>query len=190
MGEVIRDMLTAEFATRKRANPLYSLRAFAAALGADHSTLSQVMKGVRRATVQMIRRAGNELGLTAEEITVLLVAEHAPDPETRKRQSQLTHWAAEGMAVLHAPVHFEIVRLSREPRFRNDCRWLARQTEVGVDDVNLALTRLLRLELIDGRWRDSTGLAQLTERGFRKLALDRIRQKAAEDGVKFVERKR
>ena len=75
-----------------------------------------------------------------------------------KRQAQLVHWTAEAMAVLHAPVHAEIVRLSREPRFQPDCRWLARQTGVSVDEVNLALTRLLRLGLVDGKWRDSTRL--------------------------------
>ena len=35
-----------------------------------------------------------------------------------------------------------------------------------LDAVNVALTRLLRLELLDGNWRDRTSLAPLTESTF------------------------
>jgi hypothetical protein len=53
-----------------------------------------------------------------------------------------------------------------------------------VHTVNLALSRLLRLRLLEvsttGEWKDRTGLRRLTEREFRKLALMRVRQSATE----------
>ncbi|MCU1236190.1 MAG: hypothetical protein JWP63_4157 [Candidatus Solibacter sp.] len=177
--------LTSEFAVRQQTNPRYSLRAFAAFLEADHSTVSQVLKGTRRATVTQIRAWGRKLGIVAEELAVHLAAEHVPDSATAERHAQLRHWTAEAMALLTGPAHWQIVRLSREPEFRADCRWLAEQARVGVDEINLALTRLLRFGLIDGQWKDCTGIARLTEREFRRLALSRVREKAAEDHVQL-----
>jgi hypothetical protein len=96
------------------------------------------------------------------------------------------HWIAEAMAIVSQPVHWHIVRLSRMPEFQPDCRWIAGQIGVGVDDVNLAFTRLLRLRLLEVRtpsqWRDLMRVRKMTEREFRRLALSRIREKAAEPG--------
>jgi hypothetical protein len=89
------------------------------------------------------------------------------------------------MAVVSGRAHWEIVRLSRQTEFHADCRWIARQAGVSVDEVNLALTRLLRLGLIDGHWKARVGIARLGEEEFRKLALARVQEKAAEDHVKF-----
>jgi hypothetical protein len=186
---VFRERLNEELAARKHANVRYSLRAFAAFLGADHSTLSQVMRGARRATVAQVRSWGRKLALAPEEIAVYLAAEQVPDDATAGRHAMLRHWTAEAMAVVRDPAHFEILRLCRSEGFRPDCRWIAEQTGVPVDVVNVALTRLLRLKLIEmgpgGEWRDRTGLAHLDERAFRREALARVRQKAAEDRVEL-----
>jgi hypothetical protein len=182
---VFKERLNREFTARKQNNPRYSLRAFATFLDTDHSTLSQILKGTRRAAVKQIRAWGRKLGMSAEEITVHLAAEHVPDAATADRQAQLRHWTAEAMALVSGRAHAEIVRLSREPGFRADCRWIAQQAAVSIDEVNLALTRLLRLGLIDGDWKDSTGLSQWNQKAFRKLALDRVQEKAAEDHITF-----
>jgi hypothetical protein len=182
---VFRERLNSEFKLRQQNNPRYSLRAFAAFLQTDHSTLSQVLKGSRRAPVKQIRAWSRLLGITPEEITVFLAAEHVPDASTAERQAQLRHWTAEAMAIVSVKTHWEIVRLSRAPDYRPDCRWIAQQAGVTVDEVNLALTRLLRLGLIDGQWKDRTGISGLGEREFRKLALAKVQEKAAEDHIKF-----
>jgi hypothetical protein len=136
--------------------------------------------------VKQLRAWCRKLNIPPEEITIYLAAEHVPDARTAERQSQLRHWTAEAMAIVNAPVHWHIVRLSRDRSFHPDCRWLASQTGVTVDEVNLALTRLLRLGLIDGQWKDRTGLRTLDEASFRKLALARVQEKAAEDHIKFT----
>jgi transcriptional regulator with XRE-family HTH domain len=45
-----------ELRIRHESNPRYSLRAFAAFLGTGHSTLSQILRGKRRAPVAQIRQ--------------------------------------------------------------------------------------------------------------------------------------
>jgi transcriptional regulator with XRE-family HTH domain len=186
---VLRERLVSEFEERKGSNPRYSIRAFAAFLGDDHSTVSQVMRGVRRATVAQVRQWSRKLGIPAEEISVLIATEQAADADTLHRQTMLRHWTAEAEAILRDGVHLEILRLCRSTEFRPDSRWIAQRSGASTDAVNVALQRLLRIGLLQitaaGEWRDCTGLAQLTGREFRKLALQRIREKAAEDRIKF-----
>jgi transcriptional regulator with XRE-family HTH domain len=188
---VFREKLEQEFAARRKKNPRHSLRAFAAFLGTDHSTLSQILRASRRTPASQIRAWGKKLGISPEEIAVYIAAEHVPDANTAERQQQLRHWTAEAMAIVTERAHWEIVRLSRTQGFRADCRWIAEQTGLGVDQVNLALSRLLRLRLLEiganGKWKDLTGLARFEEREFRKLALTRVREKAAEVHIKLKE---
>jgi hypothetical protein len=53
------------------------------------------------------------------------------------------------MAITSEPAHWRILRLCRTSEFRPDCRWIVGQIGASVDDVNLALSRLLRLGLLE-----------------------------------------
>ena len=182
-GASFREKLSDEFEMRRKKNARYSLRAFAMFLGADHSSLSQILRGTRRIPASRMRSWAKRLGLDHEEIAVYAAAEDMPDSATSERHEKLRHWTAEAAGLLTERVHWHIVRLSRAPGFRADCHWIAQQTGASVDQVNLALSRLLRLRLLEansaGKWTDLTGLPQLTEREFRKVALARIREHAA-----------
>ncbi|HEY6393604.1 MAG TPA: helix-turn-helix transcriptional regulator [Bryobacteraceae bacterium] len=178
-----RERLLREFETRRRKNPRYSLRALAAFLETDHSTLSQILRGSRRVPVRRIRGWARKLGIDQEETIVYIAAEHEPDTRTAQRQHQLRQWTAEALAIANQRAHWEILRLCRAPEFRADSRWIARQIGVDIDQVNLAFSRLLRLRLLEvsasGQWKDLTGAPHLTERKFRTLALARARELAA-----------
>jgi len=184
-----RDRLERELEARREKNPRYSLRAFATFLGADHSTLSQILKGSRRVPAASIRCWARKLGMSREEAAVYVASEHVPDAATAARQAQLLHWTAEAPSIVTEPAHWEIVRLSRMKAFRADCRWIAQQIGAEVDEVNMAFSRLLRLGLLEvrsaGKWRDTTGLQAPTEQEFRRLALTRVREKAAEAHVQL-----
>jgi len=181
-----RDRLEAEFQARRARNARYSLRAFARFLHGDHSTLSQILRGSRPAPARLIRAWAARLDIGAEEAAAYVAAEHVPDAAALRRQAQLQHWTAEALAVVTEPAHWEILRLIRQrsSRQHGDSRWLAGKIGVSVDEVNIAISRLLRLRLLEARapgaWKETTGLKRLTERDFRKLALERVRQKAAE----------
>ena len=125
-----------------------------------------------------------KLGFSPEQSTAAIIAEQSRDPVTARRQRQIDNWTAEALSITTEPVHWQILRLVRQPNCRNDSRWIAGRLGVSVDAVNIAFSRLLRLGLItttaQGSWKDFTGLARLTEKEFRKLALARVREKAAE----------
>ncbi len=177
------ERLLREFETRRCKNPRYSLRALAAFLETDHSTLSQILRGSRRVPVSRIRGWARKLGIDQEETTVYIAAEHEPDTRTAERQRQMRQWTAEALAIANQPAHWGILRLCRAPEFRSDSRWIAQQIGVDIDQVNLAFSRLLRLRLLEvrasGEWKDLTGMPHLTERKFRTLALARARELAA-----------
>jgi len=169
------DHLAQELHRRRTKNARYSLRAFAAYLGTDHSTLSQILRGSRRAPAGCIRAWSKKLGLDSEEAALWIAVEY-PALGTNR------HWTAEAMGILTGRAHWQILKLSRSPEFQADSRWLAKQIGVSADTVNVALSRLLRLGLLEmnaGRWTDRTGLALLTESEFRRLALRLVREKAA-----------
>lgn len=177
---MFRNRLEQEFAARREKNPRYSLRAFGKFLGADHSTVSQILRGTRPVPAVRIRAWGKKLGLSAEEISAYIAAGHVPETPVLERQRQLVHWTAEAMSIVNEPLHYEIIRLSRSKAFRPDSRWIAKQTGFTADEVNIAVSRLLRLGLMEmhkDRWRDLTELAELNLEKFRKLALARVREK-------------
>jgi transcriptional regulator with XRE-family HTH domain len=188
-GVEFRDRLAQELGKRRQVNPRYSLRAFASFLGANHSTVSQVLRGKRRIRVALLRQWGQRLGLTAEEVAAYVAVEHVPDATITKRQEELRHWTAEALAIMKDQTHWQIVRISRMPGFRPDCRWVAKQLGVSTDAVNMALSRLLRLRLLKietpHRWRVSVGCGAVSEAEFRKYALIRVRELAADYGVKL-----
>jgi transcriptional regulator with XRE-family HTH domain len=190
MQGAFRETLQAEFAARRAKNARYSLRAFAAFLNADHSSVAQILRGVRPIPSARIRLWARKLGYGSEEAAVFIAAEHIASTCGSGRLEQLRHWTSEALAVIRDPVHFEIAKLTREQGFSSDTRWVAARADASADQVNMALTRLLRLGLVtttkDGVWRDLTALEPLTQEGFRKLALDRVREFAAEDGVNLV----
>jgi transcriptional regulator with XRE-family HTH domain len=177
-----RERLRQELTLRRVKNERYSLRAFAAFLGADHSTLSQILRSKRPIPDARIRSWSAKLGLDKEEVAVYLAAAQLPDGATARRQEQLRHWTADAMAVVTDRVHWQMLRLAAAPGFCADCRWIAERTGAGVDQVNLALATLLRLRLLtvtaNGAWVPLTGLAPLTEPAFRRIALARVREYA------------
>ncbi|MGH9143984.1 MAG: hypothetical protein ACRD2I_22830 [Vicinamibacterales bacterium] len=115
-----RDILQAELERRRAANHRYSLRSFARDLSADHSTLSQLLRGKRRLTGRNVRSLGRKLRLAAPAIAELCALENES-------------------AVLAA--------LDR-PNFRADSRWVASMVGIPLDEVNVALQRLLRKRIV------------------------------------------
>jgi hypothetical protein len=189
----LRDRLRVELESRRLANPRYSIRAFAAFLGTDHSTLSQVLHGRRAVPARRVAAWGHKLQLCPEEVAVYAQGERGPSMRLSVRMGdeydRVHEWTAEAAELITRIVHWEILQRCRPTAVAPDCRRLASELCVTVDDVQNALTRLLRLRLVavgtTGEWVDLTGGDALTAPTFRQLALRRIRESAGitPDGV-------
>jgi transcriptional regulator with XRE-family HTH domain len=109
-----------EFARRRARNAGYSLRAFARALEIDHSTRSQMMRGQRAVSVRTLEQFARRLGVAKSEL---------------KRRCEIERFDRKVLGAIAAGAH----RSSHE---------LAAATGADVDQVNIALHRLLRLGLL------------------------------------------
>lgn len=164
--------LALELKARRSVNKRYSIRAFAGLLGVDHATLSQVLRGKRNVPVDRIGPWARKLKLTSAEVAVYQALARVADEHVDLEDRRVRQWGAEMLSLLTEPAHFKILQLARSPDFRRDSRWLAATIGIGVDETNVALSRLLRLGILafdsDG-WRDTTGLSELTPRNFQRF---------------------
>ena len=87
------------------------------------------------------------------------------------------HWSAEAMSIISEPAHCEMLKLIRLTSFKPNCIWLSQQLGVNVDEVNIVLSRLLRLRLLSiderGSWHELTGLKEITSKSFLRIGLAR-----------------
>jgi len=111
----LRARIAAELEGRRARHPRYSLRAFARGAGVAHTTIARLLRKDGRLTPGAARRLGRKLGLTLPEIAEACRAEN----ERR------------------------ILSLIGRPGFHADSRWLAVHAGLSIDDVNIALHRLL-----------------------------------------------
>ena len=116
----LREFLQREFKRRHERNPRYSLRAFARHLDCNHSTLSQWIRGVRPVSPESIDHLCRRLGIAGMD---------------RRRICELTD---PDLLVLEA---------ARSSSARTSPS-LAEALGMSVDEVNLSLTKLMRLHVL------------------------------------------
>jgi hypothetical protein len=119
----IESMLMAEFERRRRANARFSVRSFALVLRLDSASLSQLLRGRRRLSARAAASVAMRLGIPPRE-------RDAAVNESLRRSHER-----------------RLLRQIARAGFVPSSRGLARRLRLRTDDVNAALTRLLR----DGR---------------------------------------
>jgi plasmid maintenance system antidote protein VapI len=169
-----------------RRNASFSLRAFARQLGINHSTLSQIIRGKRRLTPFTVKTLGRNLGLPDDAIDNYAASLQSDQP-TSTKSFQFDLDTFQLVAVWY---HQAILELTHTKSFRPDSRWIATILGITVDEVNVAVQRLLRLGLLEmsskDRWTDRSGDAEfhgptllensnkLIEREVHELAIEAI----------------
>lgn len=148
----------------------------------DHSTLSQLLRERRPLTERAIRLIGRRLKLAPEVVESFVSRERS-----RKGSSpvlgQLRQLTGDAAGIVIDPTHYAILELLRLKQFRADSRWIARALGISIDDVNMALSRLLRLGLIEmsgaARWEDKTGGASANLDEFTLVAIHQLVERVA-----------
>ena len=169
--------LQQELAHRCSRNPQYSLRSFALQLDKDHSTLSQLLRGKRPMTEKTIEQIGSKLGLERDLIDSFIAREKLAGPHDAPlgEIQQLTQDTAELVSNVY---HYTILELVRLAEFKPDSRWIARVLGMSIDEVNIALNRLIRLGLLEmearDRWVDKSGDTTASFDEFTGVAIQRL----------------
>lgn len=172
--------LQAELGRRCAGNSQYSLRAFAKFLALDHATLSQLLRGKRRLTKSMIGKLGSHLGLTKVDLEryCLYEATLAHLPEEPGNIRAIQRMAQDTAAVIGDWYHYAILELTRLENFRPDSRWIARTLGLTPDEVNIAVSRLARLGMLEmvsrTRWIDKSGDTTVGLAEFAQVSIQRL----------------
>jgi uncharacterized protein (TIGR02147 family) len=146
-----RRVLQTELLKRCDTNSRYSLRAFAQSLGISHATLSHIIAGRRKLSPNMIERLGLKLGLELQEIQSVKTNPAAPTP-----YGELTIDTFVAISEWH---HDAILELIHTKHFRSEPKWIAQKLGINVHQVNTAVERLKKLELLierNGKWIDAS----------------------------------
>lgn len=170
-----RQFLTEELARRLEANPRYSLRRYAMALGLGSGPLSRILSGRHSPSVGTLEKMFGALELSAEERQACLqsllqekralgrtrvsprLRREARHPEALTaevlRYEELDRDRFRAIADWHHLALWEMVeRRDFEPR----ASWIARRLGISMTEAKLAFDRLRKLDMIrlDGkRWR-------------------------------------
>lgn len=174
-----RHFLADRFEAAQRQNPRYSLRAFARQLAIDHATLSQVLRGRRPITRKAVRRIGAKLGLS--EPLISFYARRLDNQNGAVAGSPAVQLSLDTFHVISDWYHAAISELVHLRNFRPDSRWIARSLGITVNEVNIALQRLLRLgllQMVGAKWIARTACTNLA----REELMPEVRKKVRAEG--------
>lgn len=164
-------VLRAELTRRCARNPSYSLRAFARSLAMDHATLSQLLRGRRPMTAELVQQLGERLGLAAADIDAF-----RRDLEAVRTGPPAHSPALDAAAIVAEPLHHQLLALTRADEFRSDARFLAQVLDTTPDAINVVMQRLLRFGLLSlgpgGEWRDVSGIGERDPEEFERAVWD------------------
>jgi len=159
------------FSERCKHNPRYSLRAFARDLKLSPATLSYVMNGQKGLSMPVAQSVAASIGLNEKEAEIfccLVESKHGRSKTARTiaqaRLAQLEYHPK--VATLQLDVfqtiadwyHLAILQLVQVKKIDSDTKWMANQLGIQVFEVETAIERLKRLELLlvdDGHYRVS-----------------------------------
>lgn len=186
--------LQMELERRCQKNPKYSLRAFANSLGLHNASLSLILRGKRPLTHKMIKRLGEKVDLSPEEIDQF--CRLGPRSNTnvatkifkQKYFKQISQDAFNAISEWH---HDAIIELFRFPDFKSDAKWMANVLGITVSEVNIALERLERLGHIErnhlGEFVDRTGDTTVQTTEFTKGALRKLQKTILQKSLESID---
>jgi uncharacterized protein (TIGR02147 family) len=176
-----------------RRNPRFSLRSFAKQLGIDHSTLSQVLRGRRRLSARALEAVGKRMGLSEEAVrSYSQIFRKKPNSRKLPENIQSFHFDLDTFQLLSVWHHYAILELTQVQGFKPDSRWIANTLGIAIEDVNIALQRLLRLGLLEmsehDRWTDKSGDAEFHSASLTEAACNQMNQEIHELAVQAIKR--
>lgn len=156
-SEGFRLFLQKELIRRCGENRQYSLRAFARDLGVNSAILSTILSRKRKITEKTIHRFGMALELSPAQINQFIVAEYTK-PTSKKRNPTYQELAQDAFVAISDWYHDAILELTHLKAFQPDTKWIAQTLNVSKIEIDAAVERLQRLELLEidakGKWVD------------------------------------
>jgi uncharacterized protein (TIGR02147 family) len=157
-----RQTLKNELKLRVRANPRYSLRAFARDLGLSPASLSEVLSGKKGLSRKRAEMIVEKLDLNAGARSDFLLAVNISDGRTREvrqealrvfhersTQNHLPELEIDALRIMGNWRTFALLEYLKLARVSHEERSIARNLNISTIEVRDTLQRLLRLEMIE-----------------------------------------
>ncbi len=150
-----KEFLSTEFIKRTRLNARYSQRAFARDLRLSPGELSELLRGKRHLTTKMAAKIGQSLGLSGFERQQLFawVQNEDLDVDTLREKKVLKEDIAL-FELITDPVTNAIFCLTDVDDFKLNSNWIAKRLGIRVLEVEMALKKLERFQVIERKGRD------------------------------------
>lgn len=157
-----RGILREELESRCQQNPRYSLRAFARDLEIAPSRLSEILNGKQGLSREAADAIAKKLGYSAEyreyfcDLVGAVHARSKVEKEASKlrlmqyqnREEDYYIIPMDAFKIISEWYHLAIVELTKIEGFKNDTGWIARKLGIQPIQVELAIERLLRLNIL------------------------------------------
>lgn len=151
-----RSFLQSELVRRTKQNPKYSLRAFARFLGVQSGYLSNVLRGERRVTGQVIQKFGLKLGLSPKELEKFEKGLAGYSSPADIQTAEYKQMAYDHFKVISDWHHFAILELALIKDFNPTAKWISKVLGISLIEAQDAIERLIRLRYIEvkqnGSW--------------------------------------
>jgi uncharacterized protein (TIGR02147 family) len=157
-----RETLLGEFQQRTRQNPAYSLRAFSRDIGVPASNLSNILRSKRGLSLATAKRIAERMGMQGDEKThflALVQKEHGRSSGARhqaartlkdlKQSVGFGELSLERFELLANWIYFAILELTHVRSFRPEAAWIAHRLKVERQEIEVALSRLIKLGLLE-----------------------------------------
>lgn len=173
-----------ELIGRCRANPQYSLRAFARKLDIEPSALSKILNKKRQISPKMFERISNALSVPPDKhfsFQNSIVQQRSKKNNGKYDpffESEYQKLALETFRVVSDWCHYAILELVEVKGFKSDYQWVSRKLGISRAEAVDAVDRLHRLGFLkttqDGQWinqhgNNTTVGNKFTDSAFRKL---------------------
>lgn len=129
-------------------NSNYSLRAFAKQLEISPSTLSRIFNGKRSLTLTMAIHVADSLGLGPEDREYIYNI-FSSEIKSTKQTIEEYQLSVDSFTAISDWYHYGITQLINTSFFRNDVKWISKQLQITETETQLAIERLIRLNLIE-----------------------------------------
>lgn len=156
-----------EYEKRKEKNSSYSLRAFAKSLAIDAGTLTRIINGKRIPSLMLGKELISGLNLEGSEAELFLnslakekwnekpirVSQDLknfgqPKEDEIRPLSNAYQVELDTYKILADWIHYAILELTFVSDFNSNCKWIAEKIGRSVDDVEIAVERLMKLKLL------------------------------------------